>query len=250
MKGNRGIYILPNAVTTAALFCGFYAILAAINGRFAYAAALIFIAMIFDGFDGRVARWTKTESAFGVQYDSLSDLISFGVAPSVLIYQWALHGSITDPLLPSKLGAMSAFIYTACAALRLARFNVQVEKVDKAFFVGLPSPAAAAVVSSFVWVGTRYDFAMSQYALLPAILVVCTGLAMVANISYYSFKTFKLEGRIPFSRAFIPAALIALVFLEPPLMLFLIFATYAVHGPIWLGWRYWRRHHRQHKSND
>ncbi|UJF25003.1 CDP-diacylglycerol--serine O-phosphatidyltransferase [Suttonella sp. R2A3] len=248
MKGYRTIYILPNAVTTAALFCGFYAILAAINGRFDHAAVLIFVAMIFDGFDGRVARWTKTESDFGVQYDSLSDLISFGVAPSILIYQWALHGSISDPLLPTKLGAMSAFIYTACAALRLARFNIQVEQVDKAFFVGLPSPAAAAVVTSFVWVGARYDFAMSQYALLPAIIVVCVGLAMVANISYYSFKTFKLEGRIPFSRAFVPAAIIALIFLEPPLMLFLIFGAYALHGPLWSVWRYWRRQRK--KAHD
>lgn len=233
MKSYRTIYLLPNLVTTAALFCGFYAILAALNGRFSHAAALIFIAMIFDGFDGRVARWTKTESEFGVQYDSLSDLISFGVAPAILMYLWALQGSINDPFLPSKLGSMSAFIYAACAALRLARFNTQVESTDKAFFVGLPSPSAAAVVASFVWIGERYSLEWNHYPLISTILIVLVGVSMVSNIKFYSFKTFKLEGRISFPQAAIPIILIALLFMEPPLVLFVVFFAYALHGPVW-----------------
>lgn len=233
MKNYKTIYLLPNLVTTAALFCGFYAILAALNGRFSHAAALIFIAMIFDGFDGRVARWTKSESAFGVQYDSLSDLISFGVAPAILMYQWALFGSVHDPVLPSKLGSMAAFVYAACAALRLARFNTQVEQVDKAFFIGLPSPSAAAVVAAFVWVGERYSLGWMHYPLLAVILVVLVGVSMVSNIKFYSFKTVKLEGRIPFSKAVLPIVLIALLFLEPSLVLFTFFTLYALHGPVW-----------------
>lgn len=248
MKNYKTIYLLPNLVTTAALFCGFYAILASLNGRYSHAAALIFIAMIFDGFDGRVARWTKTESDFGVQYDSLSDLISFGVAPAILMYQWALQGSISDPMLPSKLGSMAAFVYAACAALRLARFNVQVDTIDKAFFLGLPSPSAAAVVASYVWIGERYQLGLGHYPLWSAILIVLIGLSMVSNIKFYSFKTFKLEGRISFPQAAIPIAMIALLFLEPPLMLFVIFFGYALHGPLWMLVRWHRK--RQRRAHD
>lgn len=244
MKNYKTIYLLPNAVTTAALFCGFFAILSSIKGQFSHAATLIFIAMVFDGMDGRIARWTKTESAFGVEYDSLSDLVSFGLAPAVLMYQYALHASTTDPWLPAKLGSSAAFIYAVCAALRLARFNVQSESADKSFFVGLPSPSAAALIAGLVWISQRYNLPLRDHPFLAAIITISAGLAMVSNLKYYSFKTFKPEGRLPFSRAVVPALFLVLIFLEPPLMLFAIFAGYVAHGPLWSLWRFWTRHRR------
>ncbi|MDO4642469.1 MAG: CDP-diacylglycerol--serine O-phosphatidyltransferase [Cardiobacteriaceae bacterium] len=241
MRGSRTVYILPNLFTTAALFCGFYAILAAIDGRFTFAAVLIFVAMLFDGCDGRVARLTHTESAFGVQYDSLADLISFGVAPALVMYEWSLHYVAQEPMYPAKLGWMTVFIYTVCAALRLARFNVQVDSTDKAVFVGLPSPSAAAIVAGFVWVGSEYHWNGSKLIMLSVILVWFSALAMVSNFKYYSFKTFKLESRIPFSKAVLPACLIGLIFLEPAPVLFGLFLLYGLHGPIWTLWRLSKR---------
>lgn len=238
---SRGVYILPNLVTTAAMFCGFYAILASADSRFAFAAALIFVAMIFDGLDGRVARLTGTQSDFGVQYDSLSDLVSFGVAPAMVMYQWSLHLIAEEPMVPSRLGWMAAFIYAVCAALRLARFNTQVNVVDKAFFVGLPSPASAGVVAGFVWVGTHYDWSPKAVTLVATGLLILCGLAMVTNIKYFSGKSLKIEGRIPFTYAVIPAIILALVFLEPAPMLFGLFVIYALHGPAWMIWRWYKK---------
>lgn len=244
MRGHKTIYLLPNLITTAALFCGFSSILSALNGDFQRAATMLFWAMIFDGFDGRVARWTKTESAFGVQYDSLSDLISFGVAPALLMYQWSLHLAAKMTMFPARLGAMAAFIYTACTALRLARFNVQSESSDKSVFIGLPSPAAAAVLASFVWLAQRYQWQAADWVGLSLALTFGAAAAMVSDLKYYSFKTFKLESRIPFTRVFLPMSLIALILLEPSLTLFSIFIAYALHAPVWLAWRsYSRRRH-------
>lgn len=238
----RGIYILPNLFTTAALFCGFYAILAATDGRYIFACLLIFGAMVFDGCDGRVARLTNTASEFGVQYDSLSDLVSFGVAPAMLLYHWTLHLSATTPLVPTRLGWMAAFIYTACAALRLARFNAQVNVVDKAFFIGLPSPAAAGVIAGFVWLAQRYGFQPNNLLFFSAILLILVGLAMVSNFKYFSGKSFKVEGKLPFRFAALPAIILAAIFLEPALALPIIFFIYALHGPLWFLWRW---HHKR-----
>ena len=242
-RGSKTVYILPNLFTTASLFCGFYAILAAIDGsgRFTFAAILIFVAMIFDGCDGRVARLTRTESEFGVQYDSLADLISFGVAPAIVIYQWSLHFAAIEPIYPAKLGWLTAFIYTACTALRLARFNVQVGVTDKAVFVGLPSPSAAAIVAGFVWTGSHYHWNGANLIMLSAVITWFSALAMVSNFKYYSFKTFKLQSRLPFSKAALPACLIGLIFLEPAPVLFGLFFLYGLHGPIWTLWRIAKR---------
>lgn len=237
MKRRRGIYWLPNLITTAAMFCGFYAILAAMDARYTVASMLIFGAMVLDGMDGRVARWTGTSSEFGVQYDSLSDLISFGVAPSLLLYHWALHLVSRVDYLPEKLGWMVAFLYAACAALRLARFNTQVGHVDKAFFIGLPSPAAAATVAGYVWVSKLFKWPPEQLLLISLFVMGAAGLLMVSNIKYYSFKTFKLDDRIPFGKAVIPALILGVLFLEPALTLFAIFAVYAMHGPVWAIYR-------------
>ena len=246
MRGSKTVYILPNLFTTASLFCGFYAILAAIDGRFSFAAILIFVAMIFDGCDGRVARLTHTESEFGVQYDSLADLISFGVAPAILIYQWSLHYALTDPNYPAKLGWFTAFIYTACTALRLARFNVQADSADKAVFIGLPSPSAAAIVAGFVWTGSNYHWNGGNYIFLSSLITWYSALTMVSNFKYYSFKTFKLQSRLPFSKAVLPACLLGLIFLEPAPVLFALFLIYGLHGPIWTLWRLNKR--RQGRS--
>lgn len=243
MHGRRSVYILPNLFTTASLFCGFYAILAANDGRFQLAAILIFVSMVFDGCDGRVARLTNTTSEFGVQYDSLADLISFGVAPALVLYQWSLHLIAATPLLPSKLGWMAAFLYAVCAALRLARFNTQVMKVDKKFFIGLPSPAAAAVIAGFVWVGGRYHWPPREVTMIATLLLILCGLAMVSNIRYFSGKSLHIEGRIPFRLAVVPAVILALIFLEPAPVLFILFLLYSLHGPAWILWRIYRRRH-------
>lgn len=237
----RGIYVLPNLFTTAALFCGFYAILASADGRFGFAAVLIFVAMIFDACDGRVARLTNTASEFGVQYDSLSDLISFGVAPAMVMYQWSLHFIAVEPNVPSRLGWMAAFIYCVCAALRLARFNTQVDVVDKAVFIGLPSPSAAGVVAGFVWIGSQYGWQPKNVLLVSATMLILVGLAMVSNFRYFSGKSLRIEGRMPYRYAALPAIILALVFLEPAPTLFGFFFIYALHGPAWSLWRMWKK---------
>ncbi|WP_295449561.1 CDP-diacylglycerol--serine O-phosphatidyltransferase [uncultured Thiodictyon sp.] len=225
-KRPRGIYLLPNLFTTAALFAGFYGVLAATQGRFEASSIAIFAAMLLDGFDGRVARMTHTQTAFGAEYDSLSDMVAFGVAPALIAYHWALHGL-------GKLGWLAAFVYCAAAALRLARFNTQLGSADKRFFQGLPSPSAAAVVAGGVWIGADQGIDPSYVSWLVAALTAGTGLLMVSNFRYFSFKQLDLQGRVPFVLAVVVMLVIALILIQPPIVLFLGFLGYAISGPVW-----------------
>lgn len=224
-KLRRGIYLLPNLFTTAALFAGFYAIVSAMNGQFDVASAAIFVAMVMDGADGRIARMTNTQSAFGAEYDSLSDVISFGLAPALVAYEWALSGM-------GKLGWLAAFFYAAATALRLARFNTQLGTTDKRFFQGLPCPMAAAVVAGLVWFAT--DYGASGEVMLPAAfaVTVITGVLMVSNTRYYSFKDLDLRGRVPFVSVLVVVLLFVFISSDPPLVLFLASVAYALSGPV------------------
>ncbi len=224
-KRRRGIYLLPNLFTTTALFAGFYAITAAINHHFELAAIAIFVAMVMDGLDGRVARLTNTQSEFGGEYDSMADLISFGAAPALVIYVWSLSSL-------GKLGWVAAFVHTAGAALRLARYNTQIGTADKRYFQGLPSPSAAALVAGFVWVCIEHGLDGESLRYFSLIITVLAGLLMVSNIRYYSFKDIDLRGRVPFIRSILVMLAFAVIFANPPLMLFLIFAVYATSGPL------------------
>lgn len=229
----KGVYILPNLITTAAMFSGFYAIVAAINGRFEDAAIAIFIAMILDGADGRVARWTNTQSAFGEQYDSLSDLVSFGVAPALVLYQWALvHMGDVSPAW-GKVGWMAAFIYVACAALRLARFNVQIEEVDKRYFVGLPSPASAGVMVGLVWFCHSLDIDGSSAQVPALIMSVSAGLLMVSNVLFTSFKDFDYRSKVPYLAILAIVLVFSLIAIDPSKVLFSVFLIYALSGPVY-----------------
>ncbi|WP_308363746.1 MULTISPECIES: CDP-diacylglycerol--serine O-phosphatidyltransferase [unclassified Microbulbifer] len=228
----RGVYLLPNLITTGALFSGFYAIVAGMNGNFEAAAIAIFVAMILDGLDGRVARLTDTQSAFGVQYDSLSDMVSFGLAPALVVFSWAL-GHL------GKLGWAAAFLYVACAALRLARFNTQVGTVDKNVFIGLASPTAAAIVASMVWAGHDTDVGMGL-AVVAAAVTVAAGLLMVSNFRYSSFKGLDFKGRVPFVMMLAVILIFSLVTIDPPRVLLTLAVVYTCSGPaIWL-WRHLR----------
>ncbi len=224
-KQRRGIYLLPNLFTTAALFGGFFAILASMNGDFEQAAIAIFLAMILDGLDGRVARMTNTQSNFGAEYDSLADMVSFGLAPSLVLYQWAL----TDL---GKAGWLAAFVYTAGTALRLARFNTQIGMADKRYFQGLPSPAAAAILAGTVWVAVDNGIEGSDVAIIAAFISVAAGLLMVSNVRYHSFKEVDFRGKVPFFVMVIVMLGFAIVLLQPPLVLFLVFMGYAIAGPV------------------
>jgi CDP-diacylglycerol--serine O-phosphatidyltransferase len=219
----RGIYILPNLLTTAALFAGFFAIVQAMNQRFELAAVAIFVAMVFDGLDGRVARLTRTQSAFGAEYDSLSDMVSFGAAPALVIYEWALRGM-------GKLGWAAAFIYCAGAALRLARFNTNLEVVDKRYFQGMPSPAAAALVAGLVWVTLDAGFTGEEVRWYACVLTIFAGLTMVSNIRYWSGKDINLRKSVPFVMVAAVALGFALVSSYPPGVLFALFLAYALSG--------------------
>lgn len=221
----RGIYLLPNLFTTAALFSGFYAIVGAMHNRFEPAAIAIFVAMLLDGVDGRVARMTNTQSDFGAEYDSLSDMVSFGLAPALVIYQWALSDL-------GKLGWLAAFIYAATAALRLARFNTQVEHADKRYFQGLASPSAAAIIAGAVWVGETYQVTPAQLSYLMWGITVAVGLLMVSNVRYYSFKTFNLRDKVPFVAILVIVLILVLVSSNPPVVLFSVFFLYALSGPV------------------
>jgi CDP-diacylglycerol--serine O-phosphatidyltransferase len=223
-KPRRGIYLLPNLFTTAALFAGFYAILAAVNGKFETAAVAIFVAMLLDGVDGRVARLTKTQSAFGAEYDSLSDMVSFGLAPALVIFIWVLSDL-------GKLGWLAAFIYTASGALRLARFNTQVGIADKKYFQGLPSPSAAAIVAGAVWLGVDYEVDSMTVGWPAAILTTLVGLLMVSNFRYHSFKEIDFHGKVPFIVLVVVVVVLAIIQTHPPTVLFLLFLAYAVSGP-------------------
>jgi CDP-diacylglycerol--serine O-phosphatidyltransferase len=247
----RGIYWLPNLFTIAALFSGFYAIVQAMNGRFEYAAMAIFVAMVLDGLDGRVARFTRTQSAFGAELDSLSDMVSFGVAPALVVYVWALQDfarvkdiAMLGPWLTNKLGWIAAFIYCACAALRLARFNTTLDVADRRFFQGLPSPAAACVVAGLVWAMNEYQINGADVKWLAWVLTVFAGLTMVSNFKFYSGKDINLRKSVPFSAVVAIAFGIMALFAFSntlPEMLFILFVGYALSGyAIWI-WEFTRR---------
>lgn len=229
-KRRRGIYLLPNLFTTAALFAGFYAIVAAINGRFEAAAIAIFVAMLLDGMDGRVARMTNTQSDFGAEYDSLSDMVSFGLAPALVMYEWALSGM-------GKLGWLAAFVYTASAALRLARFNTQIGIADKNYFQGLASPSAAAIVAGMVWVGDVYLPSDKIINMIALVLTLAAGLLMVSNVRYHSFKGIDLKGKVPFVTILLVMLVLVLISYEPPILLFGGFLIYALSGPVLTLWQ-------------
>ena len=241
----RGIYWLPNLFTTIALFAGFYAIVQAMSGRFEQAAMAIFVALVFDGLDGRVARFTRTQSAFGAEYDSLSDMVSFGVAPALVVYVWALKDfdamksvAVLGPWLSTKLGWIAAFVYCACAALRLARFNTMIDIADKRFFQGLPSPAAACLVTGLVWALNEYQVKGADVRWLAWGLTVFAGLSMVSNLKFYSGKDINVRKSVPFS--VVVAIAMGLVFLLTfsstlPEILFILFVGYGLSGyVIWV----------------
>ncbi len=228
----RGIYLLPNAFTTAALFAGFFAIVQAMNMRFDVAAIAIFAAMVLDGMDGRVARITNTQSAFGEQYDSLSDMTSFGVAPALVMYEWILHDL-------GKWGWIAAFVYCTCAALRLARFNANIGVVDKRFFQGLPSPAAAALVAGFVWLVIDNKLPVKELW-MPWVafgITLYAGLSMVTNAPFYSGKALDVRYRVPFGMMVLVLVLFVVVSTDPPVALFGLFVVYAMSGYVLWAWR-------------
>ncbi|GKW49631.1 CDP-diacylglycerol--serine O-phosphatidyltransferase [Halomonas sp. NCCP-2165] len=221
----RGIYLLPNLFTTSALFSGFFAVVAGINGDFTAAAVAIFIAMLLDGLDGRVARMTNTQSAFGAEYDSLSDMLSFGVAPALVAFTWILQDI-------GKTGWVVAFLYVACAALRLARFNVQIGSVDKKWFIGLPSPSAAALVAASVWTFHDFDADALGFKLLMLLVVGAAGVLMVSNIRYYSFKDIDFKGPVPFVVLLAIVLAFVVISVQPSVMLLLLFGAYVISGPV------------------
>jgi CDP-diacylglycerol--serine O-phosphatidyltransferase len=232
----RGIYLLPNAFTTASLFCGFYAIVQAMNARFDHAAMATFVAMLLDSLDGRVARLTNTQSAFGEQYDSLSDMVSFGAAPALIMYEWTLRGL-------GKWGWLAAFVYCAGAALRLARFNANIGVVDKRYFQGMPSPAAAAMVMGLIWIvtdlrETRWITASPKdLAWVAWVFTVYAGVTMVSNAPFYSFKDINLRRSVPFIFVIGVVLLFVLVSSDPPVVLFSLFVLYGLSGYVVWAWR-------------
>ena len=233
----RGIYLLPNLFTTGGLFGGFFAIIAASQGRIEAACIAIFIAGVLDGIDGRVARLTNTQTEFGVQYDSLADLVSFGMAPALVMYHWSLSSMKLDGITPGKLGWLAAFLYAACAALRLARFNSQVAHVDKRWFIGLASPAAAGLMASFVW--TCHSLGLDGTELRYPVLgvTVLAGLLMVSHVRYTSFKggSGPKSDRVPFFALLVAVAVLVALVLDPPKVLLAVTALYALSGPVmWL----------------
>jgi CDP-diacylglycerol---serine O-phosphatidyltransferase len=229
-KRRKGIYILPNLFTLAALFGGFYAVVMAMNGRFDLAAVGVFCSMVLDSLDGRVARMTNTQSAFGEQMDSLSDMVSFGAAPALIAYEWALKGL-------GRWGWIAAFVYCACAALRLARFNVNTAVVDKRYFQGLPSPAAAALVTGFIWIVTEAEISRASVAWPMFALSLYAGLTMVTNVPFYSFKDIHLKRSVPFAVIVLIALAIAVINIHPPTVLFGLFVIYGFSGYVVYGWR-------------
>jgi CDP-diacylglycerol---serine O-phosphatidyltransferase len=229
-KLRKGIYVLPNLFTLAALFCGFYAIVMAMGNQYESSAIGVFFAMVLDSLDGRVARMTNTQSAFGAQMDSLADMVSFGAAPALITYEWALKDL-------GRWGWFAAFVYCACAALRLARFNVNTEVVDKRFFQGLPSPAAAALVMGFIWLATVLGVPAADLTWVSFALCLYAGLTMVSNVPFYSFKDFQMRKSVPFAVIVSIALIIAVINIHPPIVLFSLFLFYGVSGYVVYAWR-------------
>jgi CDP-diacylglycerol--serine O-phosphatidyltransferase len=230
VRRRRGIYLLPNAFTTAGLFCGFYAIVMAMNLKFDQAAIAIFAAMVLDAIDGRVARLTNTQSEFGAQYDSLADMVSFGAAPALVVYEWSLRGL-------GKWGWLAAFVYCAGGALRLARFNTNLTVVDKRYFQGLPSPAAAALVAGYIWLMDDLGFAGTDLAWSSWCITLFAGLTMVTNVPFYSFKDVNFRKSVPFIAIFVIVLAFVAVSSDPPKVLFALFILYGLSG---YGVFFWR----------
>jgi CDP-diacylglycerol--serine O-phosphatidyltransferase len=237
---NRHIYLLPNLLTTCGMFAGFYAILAAASGRFEHASVAIFIAAVFDGIDGRVARLTGTSSEFGVQYDSLADLVSFGMAPALVMYHWAFYSMKLDGPLLGKVGWAAAFLYTACAALRLARFNTQVGSIDKRWFIGLNSPSSAGMMMSFVWAMNEFGWLGTELRYFALAVTVACALLMVSRFRYSSFKGSGQpkthDDKVPFKTTLIVLAVLVALFIDPPRVLLLVAGSYALSGPLYWLW--------------
>jgi CDP-diacylglycerol---serine O-phosphatidyltransferase len=236
----RGAYLLPNALTTACLFSGFYAIVAAIDKNFAPAGMAVFVAMICDGLDGRIARMTRTETTFGKEYDSLADMVAFGLAPAIVTYQWGVVRIAEYGREWERFGWLAAFFYAATAALRLARFNARSATADKRYFEGLPSPSAAAVVASFVWFSSvKQVDEPGLGALIAAFLITASaGLLMVSSFSFPSFKQFDIDKRIKRAYMVIVPVFFVLIAMDPPTMLLSMFTTYALSAPVlWVGRR-------------
>lgn len=243
---NRGIYLLPNLLTTGALFAGFYSIVAAIDGNFLGAAWGIYIAMFLDGLDGRVARMTSTESDFGKEFDSLADMVSFGVAPAIVTYQWGVERLSEYGPLWGRLGWLAAFLYTVSAALRLARFNTS-GAIDKRFFLGLPSPPAAAGIAAMVWGSVEYDISGLVALVAGIVITAVAGIAMMSNFHYPSFKQIDLSRSVPFGNLIFVSAVLIVVALNPPIVIFSMFFIYTTSVPIfWL----WRQIRRRRKSSN
>src|SRR5690625_192485 len=232
-KRRRGIYLLPNAFTTGNLFAGFYASVQAMNGRYETAAIAIFLAMVFDGMDGRGARLTNTQSTFGEQYDSLADVISFGMAPALVMYVWILQGL-------GRWGWLAAFVFVVGAALRLARFNINIKVVDQRFFQGLPSPAAAALVAGFVWLAVDNKITTNETALawVAFALTIYAGVTMVSNAPFYSGKNFALGRSVPFWMMLLFVLVFVFVSSDPPIVLFGLFVIYGLSGWVLMFWRW------------
>lgn len=230
----KGIYLLPNLFTSAALFAGFYAIIAAINNDFAAAGLAIFFGQLLDGLDGRVARMTNTQSKFGQEFDSLSDMVTFGLAPAIIVFMWCLSGL-------GKLGWAVAFIYVASAAIRLARFNAQAETADNRYFTGLASPPAATLIASTVWLGSEMGYTPGNlpvfFVFVMAFLTAAVGFLMVLNVRYHSFKGIDFSSRVSVIALFVFMLLLVLIASDPPRVLFIIALTYALSGPLGAVWR-------------
>lgn len=242
-SARKGIYILPNLFTTASLFCGFYSIIASIGGHFSRAAIAIILSIVLDGLDGKIARYTRTTSRFGAEYDSLSDLVAFGVAPAVLAYSWALISF-------GRYGWLAAFLFVLCGALRLARFNVQIDIIDSRVFNGLAIPAAAAVVATtvllFYYLGGEGPFHHGSILMGT----VALSLLMVSNIKYYSFKDLNFFSRKPFMTFVLIVCVLFIIVLEPQVMLFVSALTYALSGPAWMLMKLARRHKEDETEED
>ena len=225
-KTRRGIYLLPNLFTTFGIFCGFYGIVASMSGHFADASFALFIAMLMDSLDGRVARMTNTTSDFGAEYDSLADIVSFGVAPALIAYNWGELAQL------GKLGWLAAFVYVVCGALRLARFNIMPETEDKKYFQGLPIPSAAGAVIGLVWFGEVMDWDGATLSVPVALITIISGLLMVSNFRYHSFKEVDWKGKVPFVSLLLMVLIVIMVASNPPLVLFPVFLLYLISGPL------------------
>ncbi|OGO96395.1 MAG: CDP-diacylglycerol--serine O-phosphatidyltransferase [Coxiella sp. RIFCSPHIGHO2_12_FULL_44_14] len=230
----RGIYLLPNLLTLAAMFAGFYAMVAGMKGHYENAAIAIFVAVVMDGLDGRIARLVHAQSEFGAQFDSLSDMVSFGITPAVVMYTWSLA-------VLGKPGWLAAFLYAACTALRLARYNVQAKKIDKRYFQGLATPAAASFVASLIWVCSVYGVTGENVALLVIVVAIALGLLKVSTVRYHSFKDLDLRNKVPFVTILILVLILVLISFDPPDILLLLTFLYVISGPIGTIWALHRR---------